>query len=339
MQRFSCPACGTRVYFPNLNCTCGAPLSYLPEARRMVNDAPACGNRDLIGCNWSPEGGRGLCRSCEMSQVVPVLHVGDNLHLLSRAERAKRWVLANLSCWEWFNDCDPGRRPHFLMLSEHTEGRTEQIIMGHAAGEITINVTEADELIRLQRRRELGEQYRSMVGHFRHELAHFCFDRLSEAEDFVAGFRAVFGDERENYAQALQRHYENPREPGKDYITPYATAHPHEDWAETVAHLLHLVDFTDSFVSAGLTMPGVPEDFAPYAESDTSRLLSVASEVAIAINDINRALDNDDLYPFVLTGPVRDKLGFAHLWMRDHVARCSADPTFRLEDDRIDADR
>lgn len=319
MQRFSCPACGTAAYFHNLTCVCGQPLFFDPEARVMLNQGEACANRPTISCNWIADGGQ-YCRSCAMSYVVPDLNVGDNLLMLARAESAKRWVLANLSCWQWFTNADVGRRPRFLMLSEYTSGRSEQIMMGHAAGEITINVTEADELIRLQRQRELGEQYRSMVGHFRHELAHFCFDRLSLSPEFLSEFRELFGDERQDYGTALLRHYEAPLAPGEDYITPYSTAHPHEDWAETVAHLLHLVDFSDSFVSAGLAMRGVPEGFTPYSEPDTNRLINVATEIAIAINDINRALDNSDLYPFVLTGPVRQKLSFAHRWMRGHLS-------------------
>lgn len=314
MQRFSCPRCGARAYFHNLTCLCGADLYFDPDRGEMTVDAAPCANRQRIACNWMAEGQ--LCRSCAMSQVVPQLDVGDNLRLLTSAEHAKRWVLANLARWRWFTRDDPGPRPRFLMLSEHTDGRSEQITMGHASGEITINVTEADELIRLRRRRDLGEQYRSMVGHFRHELAHFCFDRLAPKPGFLDEFRALFGDERADYGQALARHYQNPRDPGEDFITSYATAHPHEDWAETVAHLLHMVDFTDSFVSAGLSLPGLPEGFEPYRETDTERLLTVATQVAIAVNDINRALDNEDLYPFVLTPNVRRKLALAHRWMR-----------------------
>ncbi|WP_410217064.1 putative zinc-binding metallopeptidase [Paracoccus sp. (in: a-proteobacteria)] len=321
MQRFSCPQCGSRAYFHNLSCTCGAELVYDPEAMAMTVGVPTCSNRTAIGCNWRSASSGALCRSCAMSQVVPVMHVGDNQRLLAGAERAKRWVLANLSHWGWFTEADPGRRPRFLMLSEDTGGRTQKITMGHAAGEITINVTEADELIRLQRQRDMGEQYRSMVGHFRHELAHFLFDRLSASGDFQPAFRQIFGDERANYAEALRRHYAQPREPGDDFITSYATAHPHEDWAETVAHLLHLVDVADSFVSTGLTMPGVPADFRPYDEAGTYRLMNIAAEVIIAVNDINRALDNGDLYPFVLTPPVRDKIAFAHGWLREHLSR------------------
>ncbi|MDO5646836.1 putative zinc-binding metallopeptidase [Paracoccus sp. (in: a-proteobacteria)] len=319
MQRFSCPNCGAHLYFHNLACLCGCEVAFDPEAAQMQPLTSPCANRDALRCNWAGDGA--LCRSCAMSQVVPVLHVGDNEELLARAERAKRWVLANLARWNWFTDADTGRRPHFLMLSEDTGGRSQQIIMGHAAGEITINVTEADALIRLQRQQDLGEQYRSMVGHFRHELAHFLFDRLAVADGFLDDFRAVFGDERADYGAALQRHYAEPRDPGAAFITPYATAHPHEDWAETVAHLLHLVDFTDSFVSAGLSMAGVPDGYDPYTDADTPHLLLIASEVAIAVNDINRALDNNDLYPFVLTTEIRAKIAFAHGWLRDHIQR------------------
>ncbi|TRW96953.1 hypothetical protein FNJ84_12650 [Paracoccus sp. M683] len=320
MQRFACPTCGRRAYFHNLTCACGHALYF--DAARMVmrNEGADCGNRAPIGCNWIGEAG-GLCRSCAMSRVVPVLNVGNNIQLLGRAERAKRWVLTNIANWHWFSDDDPGPRPRFLMLSEETGGRAEQITMGHLAGEITINVTEADALIRLQRRQELGEQYRSMVGHFRHELAHFFFDRLAPKAGFLAAFRDCFGDERADYSAALQRYYQSPPVSSHDFITPYARSHPHEDWAETVAHLLHLVDFTDSFVSTGLTMPGVPTGFAPYAETDTDRLLDIATRVAIAINDINRALDNEDLYPFVLTPPIRRKIGFAHGWMTAHLSQ------------------
>lgn len=322
MQRFVCPGCGRRAYFHNLLCPCGHDLGFDITRMAMLNEALFCPNRWQISCNWIAGPTGGLCQSCAMSQVVPNLSVGNNLQLLNRAERAKRWVLANIAKWNWFTAADRGPRPRFLMLSEDTgdgTGRALQISMGHLAGEITINVTEADELIRLQRRQELGEQYRSMVGHFRHELAHFFFDRLAVAPDFLPGFRALFGDERANYGMALQNYYAVQQNPSPDFITPYAGAHPHEDWAETVAHLLHLVDMTDSFVSTGMTMPGVPEGFAPYAADDAEELLDIAARVAIAVNDINRALDNRDLYPFVLTSPMRRKMAFAHGWMKNHL--------------------
>lgn len=324
MQRFLCPSCGRRAYFHSLTCPCGHELCFDIAQLQMLNEAVRCLNRGPIGCNWVAGPSGGFCQSCAMSQVVPNLSAGNNIQLLNRAERAKRWVLANVANWNWFTAADPGPRPRFLMLSEDTGdgmGRAQQITMGHLAGEITINVTEADELIRLQRRQELGEQYRSMVGHFRHELAHFFFDRLAVAPGFLQGFRDLFGDERVDYRMALQNYYAAQQQPSTEFITPYASAHPHEDWAETVAHLLHLVDMTDSFTSTGLTMPGVPDGFAPYAADDPEALLDIAARVAIAVNDINRALDNADLYPFVLTAPMRQKIGFAHGWLKNHIAQ------------------
>lgn len=321
MQRFSCPNCGTRAYFHNLMCLCGEPLIFDPVRRQMVTGGAPCANREAIACNWDAITPGGFCLSCAMSHVVPVMHIGENQRLLASAERAKRWVLANLSQWDWFTPADPGQRPRFLMLSEDTGGRAQQITMGHANGEITINVTEADELIRLKRQLKLGEQYRSMVGHFRHEIAHFLFDRLKVLPGFLPAFRQMFGDERTSYAEALRTHYANPREPEGDFITSYATSHPHEDWAETVAHLLHLTDVADSFCSTHLAMPGVPDDYHPYAETDPYRLLNIAAEITIAVNDINRALDNSDLYPFVLTIPVRHKIAFAQGWLQNHLAR------------------
>ena len=322
MQTFTCPACQSRVFFHNLSCACGQQLFFDPEAGVMLADAPACAHRDTIACNWAAAPDQALCRSCAMTEVLPDLEVGNNQFLLERAEGAKRWVLANVAHWGWFTDADPGARPKFQMLSENTGGqRAEQIIMGHENGQITINVTESDELIRLQRQQQLGESYRSMTGHFRHEMAHFFFDRLARSPEFQPAFRALFGDEREDYAAALQRHYESPQPPGEEFITAYATAHPHEDWAETVAHLLHMVDFTDSFVNTGLSMPSLPQGYQPYAEEDSERLLTIAADVAIAVNDINRALENPDLYPFVLTEPIRRKLAFAHDWMSHHSAR------------------
>ncbi|MAN54943.1 MAG: zinc-binding metallopeptidase family protein [Paracoccus sp. (in: a-proteobacteria)] len=320
MQTFTCPACHNRVYFDNLFCSCGQPLYYEPEARDMWNAATPCANREAINCNWAAMPDNMLCRSCAMSEILPALNVGDNQALLARAERAKRWVLANLSNWDWFTDADQGSRPAFRMLSEDTGiGRAQQIMMGHDNGEITINITEADERIRVQRQHQMGEQYRSMVGHFRHEIAHFLFDRLTVAEGFLDEFRALFGDERADYAAALQDHYAAPREPGEDYITGYATAHPHEDWAETAAHLQHMVDFSDSFINAGLSMPGIPAGYAPYDDDQTQQMLDIAARIAIAVNDINRALDNSDLYPFVLTPTIREKIGFAHRWLKHHA--------------------
>ena len=315
---YRCPNCGDPLYFHNLACACGAEVAFDPEAETFVTGAASCSNRPVISCNWMAEDG-GLCRACAMTRTVPDALQGDNAHLWADAELAKRWVLSNLARWGWFKVADQGPRPVFDLLSEETAAGEVAVTMGHESGLVTINVAEADPTTRVTRREELGERYRTMIGHFRHELGHFFFERLAQHEDFVTQFRALFGDERADYAAALEAHYK--RQPSEtapaDHISHYATSHPHEDWAETIAHLLHLVDITDSFVAAGLSSPTLTNhDYDAYLDADSEALINAAAELGIALNHVNRSMGHSDLYPFVLAGPVREKLEFAHRWMR-----------------------
>lgn len=316
MQIFSCPACGARVYFHNTACACGQAVTFDVDAQMMRTDGAFCANRDEIGCNWMAEA-EGWCRSCNMTHTVPDLREEDNLPLWSRTELAKRWVLASLARWGWFTAGDAGARPVFRLLSEKTATGDHDVTMGHADGEITINVTEANDAILAARQEHLDELYRTMVGHMRHEIAHFLFLRLLEEPGFAEGFRDLFGDERADYGEALQAHYENPKPAGEWHITSYATAHPHEDWAETLAHLMHLTDLLDCAAAAGLALPeGPAPGYDAYAEADTEALITLAVAVSIAVNHVNRGLDLPDLYPFVLAQGVREKMAFAHGHLR-----------------------
>ncbi|WP_421906933.1 zinc-binding metallopeptidase family protein [Mameliella sp.] len=318
MQVFTCPACQTPLWFDNDRCTCGQEVGFDPQAQVMVATTARCANHAAIGCNWLPEPGADeLCRSCAMTETVPDLREADNLPLWARTEAAKRWMLANLARWGWFTESDPGPRPVFRLLSEGTAQGEQPVTMGHAMGVITINVSEADEATRAQRQDDLGELYRTMLGHMRHECAHFLFERLTERPTFLPDFRTQFGDERADYAEALDRHYAAPRDPGETHITPYATAHPHEDWAETVAHLLHLVDIADSAAAAGLALPAGPQPgYDAYTDPQSDRVLDHAVRLSLAVTHVNRALELPDLYPFVLTPQVREKLGFVHGQLR-----------------------
>ena len=202
--------------------------------------------------------------------------------------------------------------PRFHLLSEAVSGDEAPVTMGHASGLVTINASEADPAEIARRREDMGESYRTMIGHFRHELAHHLFERRAEDEAFADAFRARFGDERADYGEALQRHYANGPPEGwpEDHVTPYASAHPHEDWAETTAHLLHLTDMANSAEAAGLAMAGEPpRGWDAYADRDPVRL---AAGLGLAFNHVNRSMGLNDLYPFVLPEPVRAKLAFAH---------------------------
>nr|WP_068116472.1 putative zinc-binding metallopeptidase [Tropicimonas marinistellae] len=320
MRLYACPACGARLYFRNSACgACGVRVVYSDARDAFVANADSCSNREDIGCNWADEDVvEHLCRSCQMTDVIPDLSVEPNAALWAEGETAKRWVLATLSRWGWFGAEDPGPLPVFHFKSERTHAGPERVMMGHAAGVITLNVAEADDAIRVRNREMLDEEYRTMLGHLRHELAHFIFDRLAAEPGFSEAFRALFGDERTDYGEALRRHYsEGPRaEWSGRFITPYASAHPHEDWAETVAHLMHLTDIVDAATAVELAWPttdGVPAD--AYETTDSDALIHAAVDLGLALNQVNRAMGLADLYPFVLTEAVRDKLAFSHFWL------------------------
>ena len=180
--------------------------------------------------------------------------------------------------------------------------------VGCADGLITFSVSEGSGAVLAKRQEELGELYRTMTGHVRHEVAHFLFLRLSQNPQFLNDFRALFGDEQTDYAAALDTHYNSPKPAGPHHITSYATAHPHEDWAETIAHLLHLVDLIDSAAAAQLSLPeGPAPGYDAYADPDTETVVSMAVDVSLAVKHANRARDLPEVYPFVLPDRVRAK--------------------------------
>lgn len=320
MRIYACPSCHATAYFSNQRCICGSTLVYDPERDDFIPDAQSCANRAQIGCNWVAEQvDTGLCRSCAMTEVVPDIKQGDNLALWSRAEASKRWVLATLGRWGWFTDADTGPNPRFHLLSEDTAKGHTNIIMGHQNGLVTINLAEADPIEEVRRREALSERLRTMTAHFRHEIAHFLFERLAAAHpDFVGKFTGVFGDPQADYGDALKRHYANgaPADWNDRFITPYASAHAHEDWAETSAHVMHLADMLDSAVEAGLTLPVLNNlKYDAYAETDAKALIDTAGAYGLALNHVNRSIGHDDIYPFVHSQTVQDKLAAAHGWL------------------------
>lgn len=315
MRVFSNPVGSGSLWFDNLATADGTPVAYDPQARAFVPMPPFCINREVIGCNWiAPAPGK-FCRSCSMTALAPDPSIPGAVSNWAQTEAAKRWVLDNLGRWWWFRPEDPGARPVFHMLAE---GPTP-VLMGHAEGVVTISVAEADPVLSAYRRQALEEPYRTMIGHMRHEIAHMLWWRLSLRSDFLDAFRAMFGDERADYTTALRHHYDEGPPPDWRlfYLTSYASAHPHEDWAETAAHLIHLTDITDSFVASGLSLPELPSPgWDPYSEPDPYRLIHVAATVAMGVNHINRSMGLSDIYPFVLSETSRRKIAFVHEWLR-----------------------
>lgn len=106
----------------------------------------------------------------------------------------------------------------------------------------------------------MDEPYRTLLGHFRHEIGHYYFYRLVDTtEEYLPRFRALFCDPDTDYRQALGRHYrQGGGRPGwtKDDVSAYATMHPAEDWAETFAHYLHIRDTLDTAAAFGFSPSG-----------------------------------------------------------------------------------
>ncbi len=315
MRVFANPVGAGSLWFDNLATANGTPVAYDPQARAFLPMPPFCANRDRISCNWiAPEEGA-FCRSCAMTALAPDPTIPNAIANWAQTEAAKRRVLDNLGRWHWFRPEDPGAPPVFHLLAE---GPTP-VLMGHVGGVVTISVAEVDPVVQTTRREALQEPYRTMIGHMRHEISHMLWWRLSLREDFLDAFRAMFGDERIDYQAALQYHYENgpPADWKQHYLTSYASTHPHEDWAETAAHLLHLTDIADSFVATGLSSPQIPHaGWDPYSEPDAERLIHVAAALTVGINHVNRSMGLSDLYPFVLSERARHKLAFVHDWLR-----------------------
>ena len=145
------------------------------------------------------------------------------------------------------------------------------VVTGHASGLITINLAEADDAERERQRNRMGEPYRTLLGHFRHEIAHYYWSRLIENSNRLEEFRALFGDEQQDYVGTLQNHYANGPPPDwpTHFVTAYASAHPWEDFAETWAHYLHIVDTLETASAFGVRIaPAVDREGAHFAVVD-----------------------------------------------------------------------
>jgi hypothetical protein len=346
MQLFECQHCGNPVHFESVTCVvCGHRLGYLPDrttmtaveadgiAWRALADGDRylfCSNAEDAGCNWLTPAtdGPGLCRACRHNRLIPDISDPTNLLNWRKVERSKRHLFYSLVRWRLptpnrFDDPNGGLVFDFLADWQNLDGTIEPVMTGHAEGVITINVAEADDAERERRRAGLGEPFRTVLGHFRHEVAHFYWDRLVGRGTSLDRFRAVFGDERRDYGEALAAHYASGGTANwqEGYVSAYATSHPWEDFAETFAHYVHMVDGLETGRSYGLAVRPRLRDgdqlsaeigFDPYEFADPADLVEAWVPFTVAMNAVNRSLGQPDLYPFVLSGPVTDKLSFVH---------------------------
>ena len=331
MRTFTC-ACGARLFFENTRClACNSALGFRPDKLLMVGirDPEAAATETIVAddsgfrpcanyvdngvCNWlvparSPDA---LCIACRLNQTIPNLSEPGNRQLWADVESAKRrliYGLLRLGLTILSKADEPARGVSFDIKADAGE---ERVLTGHSDGLITLNLEEADPAKRERNRLSLKERYRTLLGHFRHEIGHYYWDRLVLEGNRVEAFRQVFGDERDNYAQALERHYQAPLQDYRvRYITGYASAHPWEDFAETFAHYLHMRDTLETAISFGLS-----GDSARTARRDPAGLSTLLDDwqgLTVALNALNRSMGLPDAYPFALTPLVEVKLAFVH---------------------------
>lgn len=297
----------------------------------------SCANRRILGCNWlpgdaDPAGDAGLCRSCALTRTRPDDDDAEGMAGTAKAEAAKRrlvFQLDEIGLPIVSRADDPRRGLAFDLLSS----ARQKVLIGHHDGVITLDLAESDDAHRARTRLYLGEPYRTLLGHFRHEVGHYYWMVLVDRGGELEGFREVFGDERADYAAAISRHYDEGAPPGWEerWVSEYATMHPWEDWAETFAHNLHIRDTLQTAASFGLLVAG-PIDAAtgrrdprlasiPLTDRpDDNSFADVIEDwlpLTYALNAVNRSMGHDDLYPFVLAPEVIDKLSWAHQRIRN----------------------
>ena len=347
MKLFSCQGCGQLLYFENYRCeSCGRALGYLPDINEIsALDAKPdggwtalaaqgvaynfCRNNEQGVCNWMvpADGHEEFCAACRHNRIIPDLTVPGNGLLWGKLENAKHrlfYSLLRLGLPLENRRDDPEHGLAFDFLQDPPETHAANVMTGHDNGLITLAVREADDATREKVRGEMGEPYRTLLGHFRHESGHYFWDRLVANEPgWLDAFRSLFGDDRLDYDQALQKHYGEGAPPNwqDDYVSVYATTHPWEDFAETWAHYLHIVDTLETAGAFGLKVRprrargalATSIDFDPYRAPRMDTLIDAWLPVEFATNSLNRSMGLLDLYPFVLSPKVMEKLGFVHM--------------------------
>lgn len=359
MKLFTCQGCGALLYFENYRCeNCGRALGYLPDINEIsALDAKPdgagwtvlaaqgvaykfCANTLHGVCNWMllADDTQDFCIACRHNRTIPDLSQPGHGPLWGKMEAAKHrlfYSLLRLRLPLENRADDPEHGLAFDFLADPVEGEVSThahgVMIGHDNGLITLALREADDAVREQVRGKLGEPYRTLLGHFRHESGHYFWDRLvSHDPAWLEASRALFGDDRADYAQALERHYQQgmPVNWQDDYISAYATMHPWEDFAETWAHYLHIVDTLETAGAFGLKVwprrargqIAAAIDFDPYAAPRMETLIDAWLPIEFATNSMNRSMGLTDLYPFVLSPRVIEKLAFIHALTHERAA-------------------
>lgn len=345
MKKFFCAQCNGRVFFENSRClVCQAELGFVTGDLAIATFQPAapdkkqqriggtglyrrCGNLKTAGaCNWMipSDAPDPFCASCRLNRTIPDLSKPQNQQAWLKLETAKRRLLYSLLALGLpvaSKQENPAQGLAFDFLEDTPPGAPgdDHVFTGHAEGLITINLDETDDPKREKARQLMGEMYRTVLGHFRHEVGHYYWDLLVRDTPQLEIFRNIFGDERADYIGALDNHYRQgpPANWLQKHVSAYAAAHPWEDWAETWAHYLHILDTLETAAAEGLIIQDgqnqmviLPPIGRPF--------IDIAIQwrgVRLLLNGLNRSMGLPDPYPFVLADAVIAKLTLIHDWV------------------------
>ena len=345
MKLYTCSNCHSLIYFENNICLhCGYSLGFysaslslitlVPEGKNLYSNVQNkqekfryCRNSEYSACNWLIPDSQDTeyCPACELNRIIPDLTNEENLKRWRNIEIAKHRLVYSLLRLRLpvsakKDDEETGIAFDFLAQTN----AKDKVITGHENGVITLNIEEADEAARVRHKQDLGERYRTLLGHFRHEIGHYYWEVLIKNTDALKKYRQLFGNEEKDYAEALEAYYKNGAAPNwsRDFISPYASSHPWEDWAETWAHYLHLMDTLETAFSFGIRIqPDMIQDTKqiqasiqqdPYDMTDFDQIMKWWLPLTFAVNSLNRSMGHTDFYPFVISEVVINKLQFIH---------------------------
>jgi hypothetical protein len=344
MKSFSCQ-CGNMVFFENTKCVvCHHELGWCPACRNITALLPTadkqfrCGNASckvlLAKChNYAvehvcnrccqvPDGSSKsveFCDYCRFNDTIPDLSFAGNREMWQRLEAAKRRLLYTLDLLRLQYGKSEDGVPLPLAFDFKADvvhkrkwwwsmGKEERVYTGHADGRITINLREADTVEREKSRVIFQEAHRTVIGHFRHEVAHLYWQLLVQGH-CEPEFKAAFGDhENPSYSDAQQRYYEGGPQEGwqANYVSAYATMHPWEDFAETFATYLDMVSVLDTALHMCVA------DSCDPTKADLATMISRYVSLGIVLNEMNRAMGLIDLVPEILLPPIVAKMQFVH---------------------------
>ncbi len=345
MKLYTCSNCHSLLYFENNVClNCGHTVGFdsvslslialTPDNGNMFSDIQNennifhfCKNAEFGTCNWliNITQTSVYCSACDLNRIIPALGTAENLRRWKNIEIAKHRLIYSLLRLRLPVDKKIANEEQGIAFDFMADSSPrEKVITGHDSGTITLNIDEADEASRVRHKMDLGEKYRTLLGHFRHEIGHYYWVVLIKNTDSLARYRELFGNEEVDYAEALETYYKNgaPANWSERFISPYATSHPWEDWAETWAHYLHLMDTLETAFSFGIRIQpdtvqitkgmqaSIQQD--PYDMTDFAQIIKWWLPLTFAVNSLNRSMGHSDFYPFVISAPIVEKLQFIH---------------------------